>query len=248
MFARQLVMQVSPLQQAQAQQVQRQMEADALLAKELRRPLRILELGSGVGLLGIGLALCTGAHVVLTDPAIRTNFDEGPDEEQGTTLDWLASNVELNREAVRLAGGATQVAPLRWGDAEHVSALRASCPHGFDLVVGSDLLYDPTHYPSLIDTLVDFGAGPTGESTPPPADRATVALGYPRRHPGEARFFEAASRRLAVLDTTSLELPSSRSAAAAAAATAAATGGSGAGSGSGYGGGAAVTRFAPLVA
>ena len=41
-----------------------------------RPPREILELGSGVGLLGIGLALATGAEVTLTDPGLPTRFSK----------------------------------------------------------------------------------------------------------------------------------------------------------------------------
>ena len=41
------------------------------------RPLRILELGSGCGLLGLGLAAtCSPCDIVLTDPAVAVNFEE----------------------------------------------------------------------------------------------------------------------------------------------------------------------------
>ena len=64
------------------------------LETSLGRPPRVLELGSGVGLLGIGLALATGAEVTLTDPGLPTRFSKGADSI--STLEFLRRNVALN--------------------------------------------------------------------------------------------------------------------------------------------------------
>ena len=142
------------------------------------RPLRVLELGAGCGSLGIGLA-ALGLEVVLTDPGLPVNYSEA---EEGNTLSWLRANVDANRE---LIDGRASVAQLLWSDAGHTEAVLQRWPTPFDLVVGSDLLYDPDQYPALLRTLTTFTA-----------DAETQAvLGYARRHPGEARFL--ASARLA---------------------------------------------------
>lgn len=93
------------------------------------KPLRILELGSGCGLLGIGLAAM--AHTVfLTDADV--NFSD--DTITSSTLEWLQSNVELNHNVI---GDRATVHPLLWGDANDMDTI----PHEFDLIVGSELLY-----------------------------------------------------------------------------------------------------------
>jgi hypothetical protein len=59
------------------------------------KPLRVLELGSGQGLLGIGLA-AMGEEVVLSDPAI----DFGGSTSATNTLSRLRGNIDLNRNLV----------------------------------------------------------------------------------------------------------------------------------------------------
>ena len=103
---------------------------------EIDRPLRVLELGSGCGLVGLGLAAATASRVLLTEAP----FSLGGDGDE-TSFDWLRSNVDANCDAVEAAGGGVDVAVLAWGDAGDHAAVAAAYPDGFDLVVGSDLLY-----------------------------------------------------------------------------------------------------------
>ena len=119
------------------------------------RPLRVLELGAGCGSLGIGLA-SLGVHCLLTDPGLPVNYSE---TEQGNTLSWLRANVDANRE---LLGERAAVAQLLWNDASHTEAVLRQWPEPFDLVVGSDLLYDPDQYAKLV------GKAPPGLSRSPP--------------------------------------------------------------------------------
>lgn len=142
------------------------------------RPLRILELGAGTGMLGISLAASEGCCVVLTDPALPVNLSE---DLEGNTLQSLRENVLLNADVV---GDRACARKLLWGDKEDAAALLEEFG-GFDLVVGSDLLYDPDNYAKLIETLLAFAP-------------ARAVLGYPHRHDGEKRFFEAARKEFAV--------------------------------------------------
>lgn len=198
------------------------------------RPLRILELGAGCGLLGIGLA-ALGEHVCLTDPAIPVNFEDVDENGERSSLDWLRDNVELNHE---LCGGRACARALAWGDADHEAALleelrrppaAAAASAGeagngpadgdggwlagggpFDVVLGSDLLYNPDGYEALLHTLRTFCAAPaagSGSGDEAPGDQQSVdqqppstlgLLVYPPRLPGEARFFAAAEEHFEV--------------------------------------------------
>ena len=62
----------------------------------ITNPLRVLELGSGTGILGLCVA-AFGCEVVLTDPAIDVNFS---DDVSSNTIDHLRANLELNRNVV----------------------------------------------------------------------------------------------------------------------------------------------------
>ncbi|CAL1609920.1 unnamed protein product [Knipowitschia caucasica] len=93
---------------------------------------RVIELGSGTGLVGI-CAARLGAAVTLTDlPRV---------------LPQLQHNVSANAPP----GGwrlTPAVRPLSWGEDQHVF------PPQWDLVLGADIVYLPHTFPSLLDTLL----------------------------------------------------------------------------------------------
>nr|GEV84247.1 lactate dehydrogenase/glycoside hydrolase, family 4, C-terminal [Tanacetum cinerariifolium] len=67
-----------------------------------KKPIRILELGSGTGIVGITAAAILGAEVTVTDlPHVLPNMEY---------------NVELNGEVMVPRGGVVCVAPLNWGE------------------------------------------------------------------------------------------------------------------------------------
>ena len=83
--------------------------------------LRVLELGSGCGLVALALA-CRGAHVVATERAIA--------------LPLLEKNVEANAALVERRGGILSSAALDWTAPDPQVLGR-----GYDAVVGADLCF-----------------------------------------------------------------------------------------------------------
>ncbi len=86
---------------------------------------RVLEVGAGLGLVGLGLALSSGAHVTLTD------YDP-------TALEAIPVQAQLN------GIDSVNVAHLDWRDP-------SSDPEGtFDVIVGCDVIYEGgAHLPLL---------------------------------------------------------------------------------------------------
>ncbi|KAL6227176.1 hypothetical protein ACLB2K_001135 [Fragaria x ananassa] len=110
-------------------------------ALESGRRLKILELGSGTGLVGIAAAATLGACVTVTDlPHVTDN---------------LRYNVELNAAVLGGSGGSVTVAALRWGEAEAIG-------REFDLVLASDVVYHDHLYEPLLKTLKDVSVASGG--------------------------------------------------------------------------------------
>ena len=116
--------------------------------------LTVLELGSGTGVGGLSAAAAGATTVVLTDG-------------ESSMIPLLEANIAAN--GFHRRGGVTS-AKLRWGDDDDIEAV--SERYGpFDLIVGSDLLYNPAVSTQLVDTLAAL-------STPGVTE---VILTYPTR-------------------------------------------------------------------
>jgi hypothetical protein len=122
-------------------------------------PMPILEIGAGCGVLGTGLASTGFFDVTLTDT--------------DQSVDWLENNVELNRN---LVGDNAKVASLNWGDEGDAAKLEATLKAPFELIVGSDILYDHTSHASLVATIKRFAL----------PGNATAILAYPTRQDEDA--------------------------------------------------------------
>jgi len=101
---------------------------------EFNQETKVLELGAGVGLVGIWCA-CRGSDVVVT-------------ELEGNSLDLLWSNVAANAQAIVKAGGACSARALDWNDVYKGQKL---VDFGADakrvVVVAADCLYNETVEP-----------------------------------------------------------------------------------------------------
>ena len=71
---------------------------------------------------------------------------------------------------------------LLWGNDEHINYIQNNY-EPFDLIIGSDLLYEPLNYPSLLATVLKL------------SEQHTVTVfGHPKRHLGEKQFLCEASK------------------------------------------------------
>uniref|UniRef100_UPI0037E8925D EEF1A lysine methyltransferase 3-like n=1 Tax=Semicossyphus pulcher TaxID=241346 RepID=UPI0037E8925D len=99
---------------------------------------RIIELGSGTGVVGI-LAARMGAIVTLTDLPLA--------------LPQLQVNVSANMPPSGWPTALPTVLPLSWGEDQ------MNFPSDWDLVLCADIIYLPETYPLLVDTLAHLCKG-----------------------------------------------------------------------------------------
>ncbi|OWM66373.1 protein N-lysine methyltransferase METTL21A [Punica granatum] len=135
--------------------------------------LRILELGSGTGLVGIAAAVALGADVTVTDlPHVLPN---------------LHFNAEANASILAATGGTVRVATLRWGEAEDVELIG----NEFDLVLGSDVVYYDYLYDPLLKTLKLLFEGVAEERR---RKKMVFVMAHMRRWKKESAFFKKARK------------------------------------------------------
>ncbi|KAH7520040.1 hypothetical protein FEM48_Zijuj08G0101500 [Ziziphus jujuba var. spinosa] len=133
-----------------------------------RRPLNILELGSGTGLVGIVAALTLGAKVTVTDlPHVIPN---------------LQFNADANASVLTTNGGVVHASPLRWGEADDVELVGRE----FDLIIASDVVYHDHLYVPLLQTLQDLILGGEGN--------VEFVMAHLRRWKRESAFFKKAKK------------------------------------------------------
>ncbi|XP_051868840.1 EEF1A lysine methyltransferase 3-like [Pristis pectinata] len=91
---------------------------------------KVIELGSGTGIVGI-LAILLGGDVTLTDqPPVLSQIEFN-----------VANNVPASIQS------RVTVCPLRWGEDQ------CQFPADYDVILGSDVVYSPIYFPALIQTL-----------------------------------------------------------------------------------------------
>lgn len=134
----------------------------------LHRRLRVLELGSGTGAVGIAAAALLGASVTVTDlPHVLPN---------------LQFNVDANAGILELHGGAVEVAALQWGDIQQMEAVGRE----YDVILGSDVVYHDHLYDPLLETLRFFLLGSE--------KKLVFLMAHLKRWKKESAFFKKAKK------------------------------------------------------
>lgn len=106
------------------------LQQEGELKRVMQQHMSLLDLGSGTGVLGLGLAaLFSDSQVTLSD--------------MSENVPWLEKNVHLNADALCRV----RVVPLDWIDFDHSLE--------YDAIVAADIVYDP----ALIDPLVKLISG-----------------------------------------------------------------------------------------
>lgn len=115
---------------------------EAALARGNWTGTKVLELGAGVGLVGLSLAV-EGADVVLTD--------------LGEAMPVLESNTERNADIISTSGGRAQAVELDWLWDE--GRQRDAVPlDRADIVLGADVVYTLDASAGLLRTFLRFGS------------------------------------------------------------------------------------------
>ncbi|KAG5643258.1 hypothetical protein DXG03_001268 [Asterophora parasitica] len=162
-------------------ELERSLETDGSVA-ELREalfspePRNILELGAGIGIVGLSLAALRSTRIQssrtegVTDRIITTDLD--------SAMPLLQQNIATN--AVHLENTRLEAAVLDWDD-DLPSNIR-DFPGGFDAIIMADVTYNTSSFPSLARTLSAL----TRLGTKPPI----VLLGYKERDAAERTLWE----------------------------------------------------------
>ena len=74
------------------------------------------------------------------------------------------------------------VETLLWGNDEQIKNIKKNYEN-FDLIIGSDLLYEPLNYPNLLKTILNLSVSET-----------VTILAHPVRHLGEKLFLQEATQ------------------------------------------------------
>lgn len=156
-------------------------------SKRSGQQLEILELGSGCGIVGVGLArTISNARIILTDlpeamdilqknisKSINVGLASGTTI-RGQTLDW---NTVL-----------TNTQNMKFDETQDLASLKP------DLVLVSDCTYNPSSFEALIATLVQLVKQAHQRHHHDGHMKLDVLVSYKTRHESESRFFEDMDR------------------------------------------------------
>ncbi|OAV86716.1 hypothetical protein PTTG_08437 [Puccinia triticina 1-1 BBBD Race 1] len=115
-----------------------------------RNSLKVLELGSGTGLVGLTASQILASILSSFSSMEPTDVEVILTDYHPEVLDNLRHNLELNRPRHTLPAGCpstlnVNVMKLDWRELESSELTHAGLAGAFDVVLGSDLVYEPEH-------------------------------------------------------------------------------------------------------
>ncbi|KAF1815931.1 hypothetical protein P152DRAFT_446927 [Eremomyces bilateralis CBS 781.70] len=144
------------------------------------RPLRIIELGTGTGILGLTFAQCIpNASLVLTDE------ESGKTLAQRSITATLGGSSALERQTYVDSGqgASARFEPLVWG-VQVPKDLSTDTGDPWDIICASDCTYNSDSSPALVSTMAEL-AGQRRDGRDP-----LIVVGMKRRHDSEEVFFD----------------------------------------------------------
>eukprot|EP00467_Chlorarachnion_reptans_P014086 CAMPEP_0114489682 /NCGR_PEP_ID=MMETSP0109-20121206/2024_1 /TAXON_ID=29199 /ORGANISM="Chlorarachnion reptans, Strain CCCM449" /LENGTH=207 /DNA_ID=CAMNT_0001666219 /DNA_START=337 /DNA_END=960 /DNA_ORIENTATION=- len=123
--------------------------------RESLKGARVLELGTGTGIVGISVATM-GADVVMTD-------------REEKLLGLVNRNVETNKDSLVRGGGTARTELMDWSNRARTTNIALTCGP-FDYIIASDILYSSPSHGMLVETLWQCTSVDT-----------TVLIAYPSR-------------------------------------------------------------------
>lgn len=138
---------------------------------------RVLELGSGSG------GICSMIAAASADLVVATDGDT-------KALDLLSENVASNLESSSL--NLLHVKKLKWGDEDDIQAIKLLSEEGFDVIIGTDVMYVAQAIVPLFATARELIS--TGRSSGDRKEPAAFILCHVFRRVDEPSILSAASR------------------------------------------------------
>lgn len=119
----------------------------------------ILEVGTGLGCFGLGLA-AHGADVLLTDMFRNGREDLPPGEELFRhVLKAIEHNIQRNAEVIASGGGSARAADMTLGDESDQEAVRTMLgDRPLDFIVSCQVLYNAALHEPMLNLLQSLGA------------------------------------------------------------------------------------------
>lgn len=166
------------------------------------RPLDILELGCGVGVMGIGLARVMALRDKGYPPnVLLTDLPEAAEKAR--------ANIGRQKDVLGSAAASIDFEPLDWEDGRVGNFGEKATSRTFDLITLCDCTYNTDTLPPLVETLSALHSRSAQQASPAPGlNGPDVLVATKQRHTSERAFFDLmANDGWIIRERTTLPLP-----------------------------------------